>query len=126
MSLRNIKTTEFYMRSLLKKADLLEQAIGENANSKLVINMYRQYANTQDKKEWLDKVWDDSKNVTNGNKLRIYRQFKSDIYSETYITTSMPYIHRKYLAMLRSGSLPLEVELGRRNGIPFVDRLCKM
>lgn len=32
----------------------------------------------------------------------------------------------KHLAMLRYGSLPLEIELGRRNGTPLDERLCKM
>ena len=48
------------------------------------------------------------------------------MYTESYVTTNMPYLHRKYLAMLRCGSLPLEVELGRRDGIPLDKRYCKM
>ncbi len=65
--------------------------------------MYRQHVNTQDEQEWHAQIWDDSHNIVNGNKLRLYRQFKGDIYTESYLTINIPYQHRKYLAMSRSG-----------------------
>ena len=126
MSLRNIKTIEYYVRLLLKKSNLLHLATGSDINPKTVVNMYREYVNIQDKQEWHVQIWDDSHNVTNGNKLRLYRQFKNDICTESYLTSTIPYQHRKYLAMFRSGCLPLEVELGRRDGTPLDKRFCKM
>ncbi len=51
---------------------------------------------------------------------------KTDIFVETYVSTIMPFSYRQSLAKLRCGSLPLEIELGRRNGTPLVNRTCKM
>ena len=79
-----------------------------------------------DKDLWHQKIWDDSKNEINGNKLRLYRCFKKDIFVEKYVTTLIPFQYRQQQAMLRCGSLPIEIELGRRKEIPLQNRICKM
>ena len=61
MSLRNIKTLEYHVKMLLKKADLLEQSFGETVNTKVITNMYRKFKNDQDKNEWRLKIWDDKR-----------------------------------------------------------------
>ena len=38
----------------------------------------------------------------------------------------MPFAHRKNLAMLRCGSLPIMVELGRRQKVSLGERLCTL
>ena len=126
LSMRNIKTLEYYVKSYLKEVNMWDFAQLEGENVKDIIPMYRESLNVNDKHVWLSKLWDDSKNVTNGNKLRLYRCYKKDIYVENYVTTFMPFSHRQKLAMLRCGSLPLEIEVGRRKNIALQDRKCKM
>ena len=77
-----------------------------------------------EQKDWYDKMWDDRKNEQNGNKLRLYRLFKTEIQADTYVTTSMQRNYRQALAKLRSGSLPIRVETGRYEDIPLQERLC--
>lgn len=126
MSRRNIKTLEYHVRSILKDAKLYEKVSDENFHTKYIINELRKHLNLKDKQNWLDKLWDDSGNEINGNKLRLYREFKKDIFTETYVTSPMSFAHKKHLAMLRCGSLPLEIELGRRTNVPLEERICKL
>jgi hypothetical protein len=126
MSNRNIKTWEFFVKQNLRVADMKECVYENELDSKHVVDKFRQFENECDKANWSYKVWDDRKNNVNGNKLRLYRCFKTDIFAETYVVTIMPFIYRQCIAKLRCGSLPLEIELGRRNGTPLEDRQCKM
>ena len=127
MSNRNIKTLEYYVKSDLKDAKLLNLASSdEGVPTKHVLSVYRDHVNNVDAAMWNKKVWDDKGNEVNGNKLRLYRCHKPKILVESYVTTMMPFAHRKFLAMLRCGSLPLEIELGRRSKIPLHNRICKL
>ena len=50
---------------------------------------------------------------------------KEDIYVENYVMTNMPFHHRQKLAMLRTGCLPIQIEMGRRLNIPLNQRICQ-
>ena len=59
-------------------------------------------------------------------KLRTYKLFK-DVYSvEPYVLTFMNRKQRSFLAQLRCGILPLEIETGRWSGIAVENRICKL
>ena len=75
---------------------------------------------------WYKELWDDSKNPRNGNKLRFYRRFKSNLLPEQYVKSFMPRYMRRVMAMLRCGSMPLCVETGRFNNTPLCERICNM
>ena len=126
VSLSNVKTWEHNVKKYLREANMSHYAGKEPVNTKASLSMFRDYLNKKDKADWARNVWDDTNNETNGNKLRLYRCFKSDIFVETYVTTIMPFAHKRGLAMLRCGSLPLEVELGRRKKLLLENRICKM
>ena len=72
------------------------------------------------------KLWDDRHNELNGNKLHVYRCFQNGICAEKCVTIMIPFVHQRYLAMLRCGSRPLEIEFGRRSNTPLANRICKL
>lgn len=126
LSLRYVKNWEFKVKQLLKEAKMLDSPLMfPDINVKATMNNYKDAVIEIDKQCWSKKLWDDTGNEENGNKLRLFRCFKGDIYTETYITTAMPFHHRQKLAMLRLGCLPIQVELGRRNHIPLHLRICR-
>ena len=59
-------------------------------------------------------------------KLRTYVKFKSLYETESYVASGMSFKFRSVLARLRSGILPLEIEIGRYHGLPVHERLCKI
>ena len=95
-------------------------------NSKHVISLLEENMLPIDQEHWLNALWDDRKNE-NGNKLRLYRCYKSHwLKPEHYVTQIMPRYHRRILSKLRAGCLSLAVETGRymRPTIPLENRVC--
>ena len=126
MSHRYFKTVEFYVKSILKDSNLLENASQmDGVDTKAILQELRKCLNLEDKSEWTKNVGNDKGNY-NGNKLRLYRCHKKEIFVETYVTSRMPFMHRRSLAMLRCGSLPIQIELGRRQNVPLAERLCTL
>jgi hypothetical protein len=80
-----------------------------------------------DSQNWYRTIWNDTNNA-NGNKLRTYRQYKSQFGPELYLYSKLNRYQRRVLAMFRAGSLPLEIELGwfTRPVTPLLNRFCKM
>ena len=74
---------------------------------------------------WMNKVNSDT-GSRNGvrNKLRTYRQFKSNTQTELYLRVPLSPRNKRALAKLRTGVAPLAIELVRHRGIPLEDRLC--
>ena len=48
----------------------------------------------------------------NGNKLRTYRLYKTQLQTESYVKLSLQRDHRRILSMFRCGKLPLHIETG--------------
>jgi hypothetical protein len=96
-------------------------------NPKQMICTFKQYLHQQDGIKWYNDLWND-KSKTNGNKLRTYRLFKTNLNVENYTMLTIPKYKRKYFAMLRAGSLPLRVETGRYSHppVPLSDRKCTL
>jgi hypothetical protein len=59
-------------------------------------------------------------------KLRFYNKFKQVPITESYVSLNLSPIERSYLAQLRLGILPIEVETGRYKSIPLENRICKL
>ena len=79
-----------------------------------------------DESQWFGELWNDRGNP-NGNKLRTYRLVKKDLKPEPHvICQNLPRNIRKYLSLLRCGSLQLNIENLRysRPLVPLCDRVC--
>ena len=75
------------------------------------------------------QVWSQNlyKHVRIGrNKLRTYRQFKSDFATEMYLKKPLPFKVRQCFAALRCGTAPLRIETGRYEGLNEDERLCQV
>ncbi len=94
-------------------------------NVKHVISMLQENLSFIDQGMWHYSLWDDRKNE-NGNKLRLYRCYKSQLKTEQYVQQVIPRYQRRILSRLRTGCLPLAVETGRylRPKIPLENRVC--
>ena len=79
---------------------------------------------TLEQEKWLSNLWHDS-NLENGNKMRLYRNFKTRIRTESCVTASIPCEHRKILSKLGSSSLQIGNETGRFENVPLENRICK-
>lgn len=71
-------------------------------------------------------VQDWSSYIRNAPKLSYYCNFKTDFKFEMYLTYLSNDHLRKQITCIRLSSHPLEIEVGRRNGIDRNDRLCKL
>lgn len=57
-------------------------------------------------------------------KLLLYESYKDDYVTEKYCTINLKRYQRSLLAKLRLGMLPINIEIGRYNGIPREERWC--
>ena len=79
----------------------------------------------KDKVMWRTQLFNDDGHP-NGNKLRTYRLYKTELQTELYVKLSLQRDHRRILAMFRCGNLPLHIETGRyaRPKLPVEQRTC--
>ena len=94
-------------------------------STKHIVKLVRLKLISKDKDRWKSELFNDRNNV-NGNKLRTYRLFKSNLETEHYVSAIMPRALRSILAKFRSGSLPLLIETGRYSKVPLQNRICKL
>jgi len=90
----------------------LEDAVTNPMSDKSVIKLAKPILQNLEDVKWLSKLWNDN-NCINGNKLRIYRRFKTQLLPETYLDLNQPVYKRSVFTKLRCGVLPLELETGR-------------
>jgi hypothetical protein len=79
------------------------------------------------KQKWRDTINDDRpRKGGGGNKLRLYRLFKNEIFTEHYNYKVLNRHHRRALAQFRSGTAPLTVEVMRygQNKVSYEYRTC--
>ena len=91
------------------------------------ISAARESLQLMDNGDFLTKLWDDSKNIANGNKLRTYRLFKDDVTAEAYLRNRcINRAQRRALASIRCGSALLRIETGRftKPCTPLNERTC--
>lgn len=65
-------------------------------------------------------------NVHDSNRLRTYATFKFNLTTEKYLTVVTNYRIRKSLSKFRYSNHTLMIESGRKDGIEFENRICKM
>jgi hypothetical protein len=96
-------------------------------NYRLVVNAVREKLYECDGISWYQKLWNDI-NKPNGNKLRTYRTYKSELVVEPYLLLNHSVYQRRSPSRLRIGVLPLEIETGRhcRPSIPVNERYCTL
>ena len=87
----------------------------------------RERLNETDNNEFSRDLYNDTNNP-NGNKLRTYRTYKTEVKTERYLTIQIPRNVRRTVALFRSGSLPLSIETGRytRPRKPVEERICRL
>ena len=77
-----------------------------------------------DQEQWYKNLFNDVGQAI-GNKLRLYRMYKERLEVESYVTCpKLSRYERSVLSKFRSGSLPLQIEVGRYNKTPLKDRIC--
>ena len=105
----------------LSAVNLYESGISKE----LFMREVKQKIRLLDEQLWFTKLWTDGSNL-NGNKLRVYRQYKKDLIPEHYVLRTLPRHLRSYLCKLRCGTLPLTVETGRymKPPVPLQERTC--
>ena len=64
--------------------------------------------------------------ITSKPKLRTYRLFKEKPETAQQVLSHMPKAQRSLITRLWIGTLPIELELGRKEGKAVVDRICKI
>ena len=57
-------------------------------------------------------------------KLRTYRELKLDTGTEPYVRSHLKKNHRSLTAKMRSGTFPINIELGRYKRLPVHERTC--
>ena len=67
--------------------------------------------------------WHES--INSKPKLRTYKLFKSDLFTEAYVKCFLNRKKRSLFAQLRFGILPLRIETGRFSNTPINERICQ-
>ena len=114
------------VQSMLRKNNC-EHLISANGVTSVKDNLrsLKKILREKDHEVWHKTLWNDSRNLENGNKLRIYRVHKSHCTTpEHYLKMPMSRYDRSHIARLRSGTLPLRVETGRYINLPLPERRC--
>ena len=86
-------------------------------------NQFTPYIIMKALKSKFKELWHE--NINSSSKLEFYKLVKSEFGKELYLDTVQNYKDRTSLTQLRISAHRLEIELGRRNGIPRQDRICK-
>jgi hypothetical protein len=121
----NCKNWVFKLKRFLDVNNLANLFVPEDVEGKSIIDQCKERFQVLENNKWFHNLWDDRKNV-NGNKLRTYRLFKTELLSEEYLNINMPRQQRAAFVKLRCGVLPLEIETGRYNRVPLENRKCKL
>ena len=105
--------------------DLLHLFQHNSCNIDIMIKTCKSKLIEKDKEKWKLQLFNDDGHA-NGNKLRTYRLYKSDIQTETYVKIPLQRDHRHILSMFRCGNLPLHIETGRfaKPKTPIDQRTC--
>ena len=123
---RNCKNWNFKVVNMFLKYDLNEHvhisrfASKHEICGKLVPKLYEEYVMS-----WHADVNRVNAQRGNGrNKLRFYRLFKTSFHVEPYCKLVLNRSHRGALAKFRSGTAPINIEIGRYNNVLLENRKC--
>lgn len=76
-------------------------------------------------KKWNSTLFEDSRTMNQGNKLRTYRKFKTSFHRENYLNLLQDKKIRSSLCQFRISAHQLNIETGRYKKIPLHQRTCK-
>ena len=101
----------------------------ETANLSMIIKTVKNYLQNEFIKGWKSDLFNDTRSKGHGNKLRMYRTFKTTFVKESYLNDCTIKKHRQAFARLRLGAHRLQIEVDRyttKNRIPPECRLCQI
>jgi hypothetical protein len=73
----------FKLKGFLDVNNLANLFVSEDVEGKSIIDQCKERFQVLENNKWFHNLWDDCKHV-NGNKLRMYRLFKTELVSEEY------------------------------------------
>ena len=114
------------VRNIINSVNGLDLVTNLQLSQKHVMKQMESNFKVLDNQDWHQELFNDRNNQIRGNKLRTYRQYKSDCKLEPYIKCNIPRFQRRTFALFRAGALPLAVETGRysRPPVPYEERTC--
>ena len=123
---RNCKNWNFVVEDFLKKYDLADHCdITQFSNKVFICQTLLPKLHEQYVEKWRSDINRVNANRGNGrNKLRFYRCFKHSFETEPYCKSVLNRAHRGAIAKFRSGTAPINVEIGRYNNVPYDQRSC--
>lgn len=121
------KNWNFMLRELLSSLGMNHFLEFGSINSQFLTATVKEKLSEGEHDLWFQNLWNDV-NKPNGNKLRTYRTFKSDLGVEQYMLLNVSKLQRRSLTKLRLGVLPLAIETGRhtRPITPLNERVCRL
>ena len=103
----------------------LFEASSDTLSKRFIQDSINTHLKTQFNVDWKSDLERENARRGNGrNKLRTYRQFKSEYYKENYVGIIMPKSHRSSYAKFRMGVAPLRLETGRYEHLAEDRRVC--
>lgn len=110
----------FYTKRLLMDLNLGHLWVSEEVGDLDSWNIFiTQVFKDREVKQWKERM-------ERKPKLRLYRSFKSRLAREEYLDTDLPFVTRKQITQLRSGTNKLRIESGRWNKEALENRICKL
>ena len=124
---RRHKNWNYMLGELLQSLELGHFQGFMGINSHFLVTTVKERLGVLDDNHWSQNLWNDV-NKPNGNKLRTYRTYKTELHVEPYLLLNVSKLQRRSLAKLRLGVLPLAIETGRHSRpiTPLDQRLCKL
>jgi hypothetical protein len=100
----------------------------QNLSMTQLIKLLKHKINNTIEREWQASLLTEStkNNKTGGNKLRLYRQFKTTFKYEPYLQIIKNKSYRRELCKLRTSSHSLQIERGRYKNIEENQRFCTL
>ena len=122
---RGCKNWNFRVKQSFEEANIhvhVDDRIGDGHHLK--VRMFTHFFE-KFKANWENDINRDTARSNNGgNKLRLYRNFKSVYNIDAYVTCLMPRSHRSALSKFRLGVAPIRIETGRYERLSVSERIC--
>ena len=124
LAVRNNKNWCYRTIKQLQKCGL-GSSINDVVNKNTIKRTIMETIQEQFCEQWtLDLNRNAAKQGNGGNKLRLYRTFKHEYDREPYVEANLSRLQRSSLAKFRGGIAPINIELGRFQGLPVEERVC--
>ena len=113
------RTWSWYLRSLLKDTAQDVDIDFDNFifDTSSVLQTVEKYLMDHEIVKW-------KRELQSQSKLRYYKTFKQEFLAEDYVKLCTSKSSRSFIAQIRSGVLPLKIEIGRFSNIPANQRTC--